>query len=112
MDLPFQKMGNKCSSFLGLLLILMSSMEKVIKAKSFSVVLIILLWVAESYNFTKVTVGSSLLNAVRDISKFRCTVCFLLGNVSGLSPETDFIPAKDMYVMDQYIHVGFCKQDY
>ncbi|XP_006869776.1 PREDICTED: isoleucine--tRNA ligase, mitochondrial [Chrysochloris asiatica] len=61
-------------------------------------------WVAESNVFTEVTVGSSALNAARDdISKLRNTLRFLLGNVSGFNPETDSIPATEMYVIDQYM---------
>ncbi|KAM9613330.1 isoleucine--tRNA ligase, mitochondrial [Trichechus inunguis] len=61
-------------------------------------------WVAESNVFTEVTVGPSVLNAARDdISKLRNTLRFLLGNVSGFNPETHSIPAKDMYVIDQYM---------
>ncbi|XP_037679474.1 isoleucine--tRNA ligase, mitochondrial isoform X2 [Choloepus didactylus] len=61
-------------------------------------------WVAESNVFTEVTVSPSVLNAARDdISKLRNTLRFLLGNVTGFNPKTDSIPAKDMYVIDQYM---------
>nr|KAF6395278.1 isoleucyl-tRNA synthetase 2, mitochondrial [Rousettus aegyptiacus] len=61
-------------------------------------------WVAESNVFTEVTISSSVLNAARDdISKLRNTLRFLLGNVAGFNPETDAVPVKDMYVIDQYM---------
>ncbi|XP_049724573.1 isoleucine--tRNA ligase, mitochondrial [Elephas maximus indicus] len=61
-------------------------------------------WVAESNVLTEVTIGPSALNAARDdINKLRNTLRFLLGNLSGFNPETDSIPTKDMYVLDQYM---------
>ncbi|XP_058131216.1 isoleucine--tRNA ligase, mitochondrial [Dasypus novemcinctus] len=61
-------------------------------------------WVAESNVYTEVTIGPSALNAAReDINKLRNTLRFLLGNVTGFNPKTDSIPAKDMYVIDQYM---------
>lgn len=61
-------------------------------------------WVAESNVFTEVTLGQSVLGAARDdISKLRNTLRFLLGNLADFRPEADSVPAKDMYVVDQYM---------
>nr|XP_004670163.1 isoleucine--tRNA ligase, mitochondrial [Jaculus jaculus] len=61
-------------------------------------------WVAESNVFTEVTIGPSALAAAKDdISKLRNTLRFLLGNVTGFNPETDSVPVKNMYVIDQYM---------
>ncbi|EDL13072.1 isoleucine-tRNA synthetase 2, mitochondrial, partial [Mus musculus] len=61
-------------------------------------------WIAESNVFTEVTIGPSVLSAARDdISKLRNTLRFLLGNLTGFNPETDSVPVKNMYVIDQYM---------
>uniref|UniRef100_A0A7M4E0J8 isoleucine--tRNA ligase n=1 Tax=Crocodylus porosus TaxID=8502 RepID=A0A7M4E0J8_CROPO len=61
-------------------------------------------WVAESNVFNEVLIGPAVLNAARnDINKLRNTLRFLLGNVAGFSPETDSVPASEMYVIDQYM---------
>ncbi|KAM5163437.1 isoleucine--tRNA ligase, mitochondrial [Mantella aurantiaca] len=68
-------------------------------------------WVAESNVFTEVLIGPTVLNSAReDINKLRNTLRFMLGNLSGFSPETDSVPGKEMYIVDQYmLHV---LQDY
>lgn len=68
-------------------------------------------WVAESNVFTEVLIGPTVLNSAReDISKLRNTVRFMLGNLSGFSPETDTVPGTEMYIIDQYmLHI---LQDY
>ena len=59
--------------------------------------------VAESCVIIKVTVGSSVLNAARDVSKFRNTTCFFCGGGGGwFQYRTGFSSAKDMFVIDQY----------
>ncbi|XP_053917339.1 isoleucine--tRNA ligase, mitochondrial [Cuculus canorus] len=61
-------------------------------------------WVAESNVFTEVLVGPVVLNAARDdINKLRNTLRFMLGNMADFNPETDSIPAADMYIVDQYM---------
>ncbi|KAK2515421.1 Iars2 [Columba livia] len=61
-------------------------------------------WVAESNVFTEVLIGPVVLNAARDdINKLRNTLRFMLGNLAGFSPETDSIPASEMYIVDQYM---------
>uniref|UniRef100_A0A8C0IA49 isoleucine--tRNA ligase n=1 Tax=Bubo bubo TaxID=30461 RepID=A0A8C0IA49_BUBBB len=61
-------------------------------------------WVAESNVFTEVLVGPVVLNAARDdINKLRNTLRFMLGNMAGFNPETDSIPASEMYIVDQYM---------
>lgn len=35
--------------------------------------------------------------------QLRNTLRFLLGNLTGFNPETDSVPVKDMYVIDQYM---------
>ncbi|NXC50689.1 SYIM protein, partial [Penelope pileata] len=61
-------------------------------------------WVAESNVFTEVLIGPVVLNAARDdINKLRNTLRFMLGNLAGFSPETDSIPAPEMYIVDQYM---------
>lgn len=59
--------------------------------------------VAESCVIIKVTVGSSVINAARDVSKFRNTMCFFCRGGGGwFQYRTGFSPAKDMCVIDQY----------
>ncbi|XP_065689968.1 isoleucine--tRNA ligase, mitochondrial [Patagioenas fasciata] len=61
-------------------------------------------WVAESNVFTEVLIGPVVLNAARDdINKLRNTLRFMLGNLAGFNPETDSIPASEMYIVDQYM---------
>ncbi|NXC14986.1 SYIM protein, partial [Corythaeola cristata] len=61
-------------------------------------------WVAESNVFTEVLIGPVVLNAARDdINKLRNTLRFMLGNMAGFNPETDSIPASEMYIVDQYM---------
>ncbi|GAB1285834.1 Isoleucine--tRNA ligase, mitochondrial [Apodemus speciosus] len=61
-------------------------------------------WIAESNVFTEVSIGPSVLGAARDdISKLRNTLRFLLGNLTSFNPETDSVPVKNMYVIDQYM---------
>ncbi|XP_072846565.2 isoleucine--tRNA ligase, mitochondrial [Pogona vitticeps] len=61
-------------------------------------------WVAESNVYTDVLIGPAVLNSVRDdINKLRNTLRFLLGNLTGFSPETDAVPTSEMYVIDQYM---------
>ncbi|XP_010216510.1 PREDICTED: isoleucine--tRNA ligase, mitochondrial [Tinamus guttatus] len=61
-------------------------------------------WVAESNVFTEVLVGPVVLNAARDdINKLRNTLRFILGNIDGFNPETDAVPASEMYIIDQYM---------
>uniref|UniRef100_A0A8C7EFL7 Isoleucine--tRNA ligase, mitochondrial n=1 Tax=Nothoprocta perdicaria TaxID=30464 RepID=A0A8C7EFL7_NOTPE len=61
-------------------------------------------WVAESNVFTEVLIGPVVLNAARDdINKLRNTLRFILGNIDGFNPETDAVPATEMYVIDQYM---------
>ncbi|NWX02088.1 SYIM protein, partial [Caloenas nicobarica] len=61
-------------------------------------------WVAESNVFTEVLIGPVVLNAARDdINKLRNTLRFMLGNVAGFNPETDSVPASEMYIVDQYM---------
>eukprot|EP00069_Balaena_mysticetus_P022619 bmy_14377T0 len=58
---------------------------------------------AESCVIIKVTVGSSVLNAARDVSKFRNTMCFFCGGGGGwFQYRTRFSSSKDMFVIDQY----------
>ncbi|XP_068089019.1 isoleucine--tRNA ligase, mitochondrial [Hyperolius riggenbachi] len=68
-------------------------------------------WVAESNVFTEVMIGPTVLNSAReDINKLRNTLRFMLGNLSGFSPEADSVPGEKMYIIDQYmLHV---LQDY
>ncbi|KAM4693563.1 isoleucine--tRNA ligase, mitochondrial [Discoglossus pictus] len=68
-------------------------------------------WVAESNVFTEVLIGQVVLNSARDdINKLRNTLRFMLGNLSGFSPETDTVASTEMYIIDQYmLHV---LQDY
>ncbi|KAM9016908.1 isoleucine--tRNA ligase, mitochondrial [Ara ararauna] len=61
-------------------------------------------WVAESNVFTEVLIGPVVLNAARDdVNKLRNTIRFMLGNLAGFNPETDSIPAPEMYIVDQYM---------
>ncbi|XP_077341913.1 isoleucine--tRNA ligase, mitochondrial [Lithobates pipiens] len=61
-------------------------------------------WVAESNVFTEVLIGPTVLNSAReDIIKLRNTLRFMLGNLSGFSPETDTVPGPEMYIIDQYM---------
>lgn len=61
-------------------------------------------WVAESNVFTEVLIGPTVLNSAReDIIKLRNTLRFMLGNLSGFSPETDSVPGPEMYIIDQYM---------
>ncbi|KAM6128164.1 isoleucine--tRNA ligase, mitochondrial isoform 1-T1 [Pterocles gutturalis] len=61
-------------------------------------------WVAESNVFTEVLIGPVVLNAARDdINKLRNTLRFMLGNMADFNPETDSIPASEMYIVDQYM---------
>ncbi|XP_069464691.1 isoleucine--tRNA ligase, mitochondrial [Ambystoma mexicanum] len=68
-------------------------------------------WVAESNVFTEVFIGPIVLNSARDnINKLRNTLRFMLGNLANFNPDTDCLPTKEMYVIDQYmLHV---LQDY
>uniref|UniRef100_H0X4P2 isoleucine--tRNA ligase n=1 Tax=Otolemur garnettii TaxID=30611 RepID=H0X4P2_OTOGA len=45
----------------------------------------------------------SLTLAKQKFSQLRNTLRFLLGNVTDFNPETDSIPVKNMYVIDQYM---------
>ncbi|KFO95667.1 hypothetical protein N300_14722, partial [Calypte anna] len=61
-------------------------------------------WVAESNVFSEVLIGPVVLNAARDdINKLRNTLRFMLGNMADFNPETDSIPASEMYIVDQYM---------
>ncbi|XP_075060373.1 isoleucine--tRNA ligase, mitochondrial [Mixophyes fleayi] len=61
-------------------------------------------WVAESNVFTEVTIGPTVLNSARDdINKLRNTLRFMLGNLSGFTPETDSVPGPEMYIIDQFM---------
>lgn len=68
-------------------------------------------WVAESNVFTEVFIGPVVLNSARDdINKLRNTLRFMLGNLANFHPDTDSVPTKEMYVLDQYmLHI---LQDY
>ncbi|NWR69376.1 SYIM protein, partial [Centropus unirufus] len=61
-------------------------------------------WVAESNVYTEVLIGPVVLSAARDdINKLRNTLRFMLGNMADFNPETNSIPASDMYIVDQYM---------
>ncbi|XP_078505927.1 isoleucine--tRNA ligase, mitochondrial [Lissotriton helveticus] len=68
-------------------------------------------WVAESNVFTEVFIGPVVLNSARDdINKLRNTLRFMLGNLGNFHPDTDSVPTKEMYVLDQFmLHI---LQDY
>ncbi|WP_088332162.1 isoleucine--tRNA ligase [Lacimicrobium sp. SS2-24] len=65
---------------------------------------ILRLWVASTDYRGEMTVSDEILKRAADAyRRIRNTCRFLLSNLSGFSPETDQVPAKDMVALDRWI---------